>query len=73
MSQSQYNSLISGLLNQKYALAKLRAELEGRKERIYWCYRKLRHLAHNCRNKRGETKRKPIPQNKFKMIVSRVI
>ena len=73
MSQSQYNSLISGLLNQKYALAKLRAELEERKERICWCCRKFRHLVYNCRNKRGETKGKPIPQNKFEIIVSRVM
>jgi len=73
ISQSQYNSLMSDLLNQKHALAKLRAELEGRKERMCWCCRKFRHLAHNYRNKRGEMKRKPIPQNKFEMIVSRVI
>ena len=29
MSQEQYNSLMSNLLNEKHALAKLRAELEG--------------------------------------------
>ena len=73
MSQSQYNSLMSSLLNQKYALAKLRAELEGRKERMYWYCRKFGHPAYNYRNKREEMKRKPIPQNKFEMIVSRVI
>ena len=73
MSQSQYNSLMSGLLNQKYALTKLRAELEERKERMCWYCRKFGHLAHNCRNKRGETKGKPILQNKFEMIASKVI
>jgi len=73
MSQSQYNSLMSSLLNQKYALTKLRAELEGRKERMCWCCRKFGYLACNCRNKRGEMKGKPIPQNKFEIIVSRVI
>ena len=73
MSQSQYNSLMSGLLNQKHALTKLRVELKGRKEKMCWCYRKFGHLAYNCRNKRGEIKRKPIPQNKFEIIASRVM
>jgi len=35
MSQTQYNSLMSNLLNQKHALAKLRAKLEGKKEQEY--------------------------------------
>ena len=64
---------MSGLLNQKYTLAKLRVELEERKERIYWCYRKFGHLACNYRNKKEETKGKPISQNKFEMIASRVM
>jgi len=64
---------MSGLLNQKHTLTKLRAELKERKERICWCCRKFGHLAHNCRNKRGEMKGKPIPQNKFEMIVSRMM
>jgi len=34
MSLQQYNSLMSNLLNEKHALAKLRAELEERKEKI---------------------------------------
>jgi len=61
MFQTQYDSLMSNLLNQKHALAKLRAELEGREERIYQCCRKFGHLAHNCRNKKEKKKRKPIP------------
>jgi len=73
MSQFQYNSLMNSLLNQKHALAKLRVELEGRKERMCWYCRKFGYLAHNCRNKRRETKRKPISQNKFEMIASRVM
>jgi len=64
---------MSNLLNQKHTLAKLRAELEGRKGRIYRCCRKFGHLAHNCRNKNKEKKGKPIPQNRFEVIVSRII
>jgi len=73
MSQIQYNSLMSNLLNQKHTLAKLRAELEERRGRIYQCCRKLGHLAHNCRNKNKEKKGKPIPQNRFEVIVSRIM
>jgi len=36
ISLEQYNSLIDGMLNQWCALAKLRAEIEGKKERICW-------------------------------------
>jgi len=36
-------------------------------------YRKSGYLAHNCRNRKKETKGKPISQNKFEMITSRVI
>jgi len=73
MSQTQYKSLISNLLNQKHALTKLRAELEGRRGRICWCCRKFGHLAHNCRNKGEEKKGKPISQNRFEVIASRVM
>ena len=38
-----------------------------------WECRKFGHLTHNCRNRKKETKGKPISQNKFKMIASRVI
>jgi len=34
MSQQQYNNLMSIMLKEKRALAKLRAELEGRKEKL---------------------------------------
>jgi len=34
MSQEQYNSLMSSLLKEKHALAKLREELEGRKGKL---------------------------------------
>ena len=65
--------MLHNLLNQKYALAKLRAELEGRGGRICQCCRKFGHLAHNCRNRKGEPKGKPTPQNKFEVIASRVM
>jgi len=61
------------MLNQQHALTKLRAEIEGRKERMYWEYRKFGYLAHNCRNKKKETKGKLVSQNKFEVIASRVI
>jgi len=73
MSLEQYNSLMSSMLNQQCTLTKLRAEIEGREERMYWEYRKFGHLAYNCRNKEEVTKRRLIPQNKFEMIVSRVM
>jgi len=51
---------MSNLLNQKCALAKLKAELEGRRERIYQCCRRFGYLACNCRNKNEEEKGKSI-------------
>ena len=68
-----HNSLISRMLNQQHALAKLRAEIEEKKKRICWRYKRFRHLVHNYRNKTGEAKGKPIPQNKFEVIASRVM
>ena len=52
---------MSSMLNQQYTLTKLKAEIEGRKERMCWEYRKFRHLACNCRNKKEETKGKLVP------------
>ena len=64
---------MSNLLNEKYALAKLRAELEERKGKICRCCKKFGHLAQNCRIRRGEEKRKVVSQNKFEMLSSRVM
>jgi len=61
MSLEQYNSLMSGMLNQWHALAKLRAEIEGREGRVCWGYKRFGHLACNCRNKNVEKKGKSIP------------
>ena len=73
MSQTQYKSLMSNLLNEKRALAKLRAELEGRKRKLCWCCKKFGHLARNCRNKKEEGKEATTPQNKFEILSSRVM
>jgi len=44
------------MLNQQCALAKLRAEIEDRKERVCWRYKRFGHLVYNYRNKKGEEK-----------------
>ena len=73
MSLEQYNSLMSRMLNQQCTLAKLKAEIEGKEGRICWECKRFGHLVCNCRNKKGETKGKPIPQSRFEVIVSRVM
>ena len=72
MSQEQYNQLMSTMLKERRALAKLRVELEGRKGKLYRCCRKFGHLARNCRNKRVEKEGTVVPQNKFEVLSSRV-
>jgi len=64
---------MSNLLNEKCALAKLRAELEGRKRKLCQCCKKFGHLAQNCRNRRGEEKGTVVPQNKFEVLRSRIM
>ena len=61
------------MLKERHALAKLREELEGRKERLCRSCKKFGHLARNCRSKRGETKGTVVPQNKFEALKSRVM
>jgi len=73
MSLEQYNSLMSSMLNQQCALTKLRAEIGGRKGRMCWECRKFGHLVCNSRNKKEEAKGKLVLQNRFEVIVSRVI
>jgi len=73
MSQTQYKSLMSSLLNEKHTLAKLRAELEGRKGKLCRCCKKFRYLAQNYRNKGREEEGTTVPQNKFKVLKSRVM
>ena len=61
------------MLNQQHALAKLKAEIEEREERVCWGCRKFGHLAYNCRNREQEEKERSTLQNRFKVLVSRVI
>jgi len=64
---------MSNMLNQKHTLAKLRAELERRPEKLCYGCKKFRHLACNCRNRREGKKRMSIPQNRFEVLSSRVM
>ena len=73
MSQEQYNTLLSNLLREKHALAKLRVELEGRKGKLCRSYKGFGYLAQNCRNRREEEKGAEMPQNKFKILKSQVM
>jgi len=69
MSLEQYNNLMSDMLNQRRALVKLRAELEGR------TYRKCSgfgHLAQRCRSGR-EMKKMMTKGNRFEALSSRVM
>ena len=73
MSQTLYNTLMSNLLNEKHTLAKLRAELEGRRGKLCQYCKGFKYLARNCGNKRREEKRTIVPQNKFKVLKSRAM
>jgi len=73
MSQEQYNSLMSSLLKEKRALAKLREELERRKEKLCRCCKGFGHLARNCRKLKKGVKRTVVPRNKFEVLRSRVM
>jgi len=64
---------MSNMLNKKHALAKLRAELEGRRGKLCQYCKGFRHLAYNCRNKREGEKRIVTPQNKFEALRCRVM
>jgi len=52
---------MSRILNQQHALAKLRIEIEKKKERVYWECKRFRHLAYNYRNRKEKMKRKLAP------------
>jgi len=64
---------MSSLLKEKYALTKLRKELEGRKGKLCRGYKGFGYLAQNCRKKREEEKGVVIPQNNSEILSSRVI
>jgi len=73
MSQEQYNALLSNLLREKRALAKLREELEGRKGKLCRSCKGFGHLAQNCRNRKEGEGGAEMPQNKFEILRSRVM
>jgi len=73
MSQEQYNTLMSNLLRERHALAKLREELEGRKGKLCRSCKGFGHLVQNCRNKKEGEKGTEMPQNKFEVLKSRVM
>jgi len=73
MSLQQYNSLMSMMLREKPALAKLREELEGRKRKLCFGCKEFGHLAQNCRKQKEEGKGTVVPQNKFEVLRSRIM
>ena len=64
---------MSSLLKEKYALTKLREDLEGRKRKLCKNCKGFRHLARNCRNKKEREREAEMPQNKFEVLKSRVM
>jgi len=72
MSLEVYNQLMSDMLNQRHALAKLRVELEGREGRICKKCGRFRHLTWKCRSGE-EQKRKVVGENRFEVLKSWVM
>jgi len=54
-------------------LALLRAKLEGKRRREYWNCKGSGHLAYNYRSKEKGEKGIVVPQNKYKVLKSKVM
>jgi len=72
MSLDQYNKLMSDMLNERRALAKLRAELERREGKLCRRCGWFGHLAWNCRSGKEQSKEKGV-ENKFEVLRSWVM
>jgi len=68
MSLEVYNQLMSDMLNQRWALAKLRTELEGREGRLCRHCGRFRHLAQKCRSGENQKKKERTEGNKFEVL-----
>jgi len=73
MSLEQYNNLMSNMLNQRRALAKLRVELEEREGKLCRRCGRFGHLARNCRVRKEQEKKKKVVNNRFEALGSRVM
>jgi len=63
---------MSNMLNKRHALAKLRAELEGREGRLCRHCGRFRHIAQRYRNGKEEMK-KVNSQNRFEVLKSQAM
>jgi len=64
---------MSNFLKEKCSLAKLRKELEEKREKLCFSCKGFGHLVYNCRNEKEREKRTTAPQNKFEILGSRVM
>jgi len=67
MSLEQYNNLMSNMLNQRCTLTKLRAELDGREERLCRQCGRFGYLTQKWRSGE-EQKKKIVVENRFKVL-----
>jgi len=72
MFLDQYNKLMSNMLNERHALAKLRAELEGREGRLCRRCGRFGHLVQKYRSGKEEKKEMAV-ENKFEVLKNWVI